>query len=88
MEHDTLALRHWLNTHGHAQVPIDINEFGAGPGLGSSIVSWGAQVAGFTSWVLCTRSLHMTSSRSGGEPPRRLRPRLMPTRGTRSSQAR
>jgi hypothetical protein len=57
MERDTLALRRWLNAHGHAQTPIDVNEFAAAPQLGPSIASWGKQVAGYTHWALCTPGL-------------------------------
>ena len=53
MEQDTLALRQWLDTNGHAAVPLDINEFGAP----TSIVDWGQQVAAYTQWALCTPAL-------------------------------
>jgi hypothetical protein len=57
MERDTLALRRWLNAHGHAQTPIDVNEFAAAPHLGPTIAVWGAEVAGYTHWALCTPGL-------------------------------
>jgi hypothetical protein len=53
MEQDTVALRQWLDTNGHAGVPLDINEFGAP----TSIVDWGQQVATYTQWALCTSAL-------------------------------
>jgi hypothetical protein len=53
MEQDTLALRQWLDTNGHAGVPLDINEFGAPV----SIVDWGQQTAAYTQWALCTPAL-------------------------------
>jgi hypothetical protein len=55
MEQDTLALRAWLDSTGHAGVPIDINEFGAPTG----VVDWGAQTAQYTQWALCTPALHV-----------------------------
>lgn len=57
MEQDTLALREWLNANGHAGVPLDINEFGAGAGVTSGVADWGAQVAQFTQWAVCTPAL-------------------------------
>jgi hypothetical protein len=53
MEQDTLALRQWLNANGHADVPLDINEFGAS----SQLTGWGTQVADYTAWALCTPAL-------------------------------
>src|SRR6202042_1529451 len=57
MEQDTLALRQWLDANGHAGVPLAINEFGAGAGVTSGVADWGAQVAQFTQWVVCTPAL-------------------------------
>lgn len=55
MEQDTLALRTWLDTNGHAATPIDINEFGAPVGVSD----WGQQTAQYTEWALCTPALHV-----------------------------
>jgi hypothetical protein len=57
MEQDTLALRQWLDANGHAGVPLDINEFGAAAGVTAGSAEWGAQVAGYTQWALCTPAL-------------------------------
>ena len=57
MEQDTTALRQWLNANGHSNVPIDINEFGAGDGVTPGIAAWGAEVAQYTQWALCTPAL-------------------------------
>ncbi len=57
MEQDTLALRQWLNANGHAGVPLDVNEFGAAAGVTAGVADWGAQVAQFTQWALCTPAL-------------------------------
>ncbi len=56
MEQDTTAVRAWLNAHGFAGVPLDINEFGAFPVVLTS-ASWGALAADYTQWSLCTPSL-------------------------------
>lgn len=53
MEQDTVALRAWLDTHGHGGVPLDINEFGAPV----TITDWGQQTAEYTQWALCTPAL-------------------------------
>jgi hypothetical protein len=53
MEQDTLALRAWLDGHGHTGTPIDINEFGAPVGVSN----WGEQTAQYTQWALCTPAL-------------------------------
>ena len=57
MEQDTTALRQWLNGNGHGNVPIDINEFGAGDGVTPGVAAWGAEVAQYTQWALCTPAL-------------------------------
>ena len=57
MEQDTTALRQWLNANGHGNVPIDINEFGAGDGVTPGLAAWGAEVAQYTQWALCTPAL-------------------------------
>ena len=57
MEQDTLALRQWLDGNGHAGVPLDINEFGAAAGVTAGPAAWGAQVAQYTQWALCTPAL-------------------------------
>jgi len=57
MEQDTTALRQWLNAHGDASVPLDVNEFGAGAGVTAGAAAWGTQVAQYTQWALCTPAL-------------------------------
>jgi hypothetical protein len=57
MQQDTLALRQWLDANGHAGVPLDINEFGAAAGVTASSAAWGAEVAQYTQWALCTPTL-------------------------------
>ena len=57
MEQDTLALRQWLDANGHAGVPLDLNEFGAAAGVTAGPAAWGAQVAQYTQWALCTPGL-------------------------------
>src|SRR5690242_2230732 len=57
MEQDTVALRQWLDANGHRGVPLDINEFGAAAGVAASPAAWGAQVAQYTQWALCTPAL-------------------------------
>jgi hypothetical protein len=57
MEQDTLALRQWLDASGRSGVPLDINEFGAAGGVTAGSAAWGAQVAQYTQWALCTPSL-------------------------------
>ena len=57
MEQDTLALRQWLDGNGHAGVPLDINEFGAAEGVTPGSAAWGAEVAQYTQWALCTPTL-------------------------------
>jgi hypothetical protein len=57
MEQDTLALRQWLDANGHSGVPLDINEFGAAAGVTAGPAAWGAQVAQYTQWALCTQTL-------------------------------
>jgi hypothetical protein len=59
MEQDTTALRQWLNADGHSHVPIDINEFGAGDGVTPGVAVWGAEVAQYTQWALCTPALEV-----------------------------
>jgi hypothetical protein len=59
MEQDTQTLRAWLDTNGHQNVPLDINEFGSGDGFSASILSWSAEVAQFTTWAICTPALHV-----------------------------
>jgi hypothetical protein len=59
MEQDTTQLRQWLNANGHATVPLDINEFGAGAGVTASAAAWGAEVAQYTEWALCTPALEV-----------------------------
>jgi hypothetical protein len=59
MQDDTLALRQWLDANGHGGVPLDINEFGAAAGVTAGSAAWGAQVAGYTQWALCTPALHV-----------------------------
>ena len=56
MEQDTIAYRSWLDTHGFAGVPLDINEFGAFSGALTS-ASWGTMTADYTVWALCTAPL-------------------------------
>jgi hypothetical protein len=57
MEQDTTALREWLNAIGHGNVPLDINEFGAGDGVTPGVAAWGTEVAQYTQWALCTPAL-------------------------------
>jgi hypothetical protein len=57
MEQDTIALRNWLDANGRGGVPVDINEFGAAAGVTAGSAAWGAQVAQYTVWALCTPSL-------------------------------
>ena len=57
MEQDTQALRAWLDAHGHAGVPLDINEFGAPVGISD----WGAQAAQYTA----VGAVHPGASRRG-----------------------
>jgi hypothetical protein len=57
MEQDTTALRQWLNANGHGNVPLDINEFGAGAGVTPGLAAWGTEVAQYTQWALCTPGL-------------------------------
>jgi hypothetical protein len=57
MEQDTVALRQWLDANGHRAVPLDINEFGAAAGVTAGPAAWGAQVAQYTQWALCTPAL-------------------------------
>lgn len=59
MEQDTLALRQWLDSHGHTGVPLDVNEFGATDGLVQGIATWGPEVAAYTQWALCTPGLEV-----------------------------
>jgi hypothetical protein len=59
MEQDTTALRQWLNANGHSDVPIDINEFGAGAGVTPGSATWGTEVAQYTQWALCTPALEV-----------------------------
>jgi hypothetical protein len=59
MQADTLALRQWLDANGHGGVPLDINEFGAAAGVTAGSAAWGAQVAQYTQWALCTPALHV-----------------------------
>ncbi|MGZ4198198.1 MAG: hypothetical protein ACXVSJ_17420, partial [Solirubrobacteraceae bacterium] len=47
----------WLDANGHRGVPLDINEFGAAAGVTSGSAAWGAQVAQYTQWALCTPAL-------------------------------
>ena len=72
MEQDTTALRQWLNGNGHGNVPIDINEFGAGDGVTPGLAAWGAEVAQYTQWALCTPALDVENVQPfwwGGTPP-------------------
>ena len=57
MEDNTSGLRDWLNAHGHARVPIDVNEFDSFDAVSGSISAWGRQTATFTRWALCTPAL-------------------------------
>lgn len=59
MEQDTVALRRWLDTNGHSGVPLDINEFGAAAGVTAGPAAWGAEVAEYTQWALCTPGLNV-----------------------------
>jgi hypothetical protein len=59
MERDTETMRQWLDSHGHANVPLDINEFGAFKGTDGAPAIWGEDVARYTDWALCTPSLHV-----------------------------
>ena len=72
MEQDTTALRQWLNANGHSNVPIDINEFGAGDGVTPGVAAWGAEVAQYTQWALCTPALDVENVQPfwwGATPP-------------------
>lgn len=70
LESDTASLRSWMNVNGFAGVPIDVNEFGACQMTARAIdnsdcpanieqtsAAWGAAVAGYTRWALCTPSV-------------------------------
>ena len=65
LEPDTTDLRVWMNQHGFAHVPLDVNEVGACGASLSAIdsqgcepvqpsVTWGAAAAAYTKWALCT----------------------------------
>lgn len=69
---DTERLRDWMDTHGFAGVPIDVNEFGAcrsstGTTNGQSCShtqssqTWGTAVAGYTRWALCAPWMHVAN---------------------------
>ena len=75
MEQDTTALRQWLNANGHGNVPLDINEFGAGAGVTPGLAAWGAEVAQYTQWALCTPALDVENVQPfwwGAYPARRI----------------
>ena len=73
MSVDTLQLRQWMNANGLGSVPLQINEFGACeitsatttnigacPATGQQdSATWGAAVASFTKWALCTPGLNV-----------------------------
>lgn len=74
MQSDVAALRQWMNANGMASTQIEINEFDAcaspgPPGTGQCtppqpVVTsdwWGAFVASYTTWALCTPGLGVQS---------------------------
>lgn len=73
MYSDTEGLRQWMNTNGMQGAPIDIDEVGAcdvlpqdtigTSGCSPSIPSgdWGAFIATFTQWALCSSQLNVAS---------------------------
>jgi hypothetical protein len=71
MEQDTTLLRQWLDANGDANVPLDINEFGAADGVTPGIATWGTEVAQYTQWALCTPGLNVENVQAfwwGGIP--------------------
>jgi hypothetical protein len=71
MEQDTTQLRQWLDANGDSNVPLDINEFGAADGVTPGIAAWGAEVAQYTQWALCTPGLNVENVQAfwwGGIP--------------------
>ena len=71
MEQDTTPLRQWLDANGDSSVPLDINEFGAADGVTPGIAAWGAEVAQYTQWALCTPGLNVENVQAfwwGGIP--------------------
>ena len=64
-------LRQWLDANGDSNVPLDINEFGAADGVTPGIAAWGAEVAQYTQWALCTPGLNVENVQAfwwGGIP--------------------
>jgi hypothetical protein len=59
MKDDTQSLREWLNNHGHADVPLDISEFGVFRGITGDLSLWGTKLAKFASWALCSPSTNV-----------------------------
>ncbi len=58
MKEDASAYRAWLDAHGFAGVPLDINEFGTFNTPGSS-ADWGRLVADYSIWALCSPAMHV-----------------------------
>jgi hypothetical protein len=58
IEAHTRALRRWMDTHGDAGTPIDVNELGAS-GQYDTSARWGATVAAYTAWALCSPGLRV-----------------------------
>lgn len=73
MNSDTEALRQWMDADGLGSAPLDINEFDACDITSSTTVNvnacpdsgqqssgeWGAVVAAYTQWALCTPGLNV-----------------------------
>ena len=88
MQQDTLLLRRWLNANGKANVPLDINEFGAffdPSGTLPGISAWGRAVAKFTAVgpVYTIAARRECAARMVG----RQHPGRMPTSGSGRTQA-
>ena len=80
MEQDTTQLRQWLDANGDSSVPLDINEFGAADGVTPGIAAWGAEVAQYTQWALCTPGAQRRERPGvlvGWHPDRRYRPLVL-----------
>ena len=80
MEQDTTQLRQWLDANGDSSVPLDINEFGAADGVTPGIAAWGAEVAQYTQWALCTPGLNVENVQAfwwGGIPIADTRPLVL-----------
>ncbi len=70
MQTDTAELRSWMDSHGFAGIPIDINEFDAcNPTAtstnnaecqrGQTAQQWAQVVTDYTQWAVCTPSLNV-----------------------------